>query len=165
MRNVVRRIVAALVSGGVPLLAYWLLVPAVWSRGTLGWLQAVAAVSAVLALLHDGGSVRIGAWARFHLVFAIEALALFLAGPLTLSLILGEDVLTSTAQMVVYGLAVIVAVLSFTQLGWFARRGSILRSDPDRDARREAIRENVRREIAEIEQQARAARPDLPPAS
>lgn len=106
----------------------------------------------------------LGAWARFHLVFGIEALALFVAGPMTLGLVLGEDVLTSAAQVVVYGLSVIVAVLSFTQLGWLARRRSILHPDPERDARREAIRENVRREIAEIERQARTAR-ETPPAS
>lgn len=164
MQNVIRRVVAAVVSGGVPLLAYCVLVPGVWSRETLGPLQGFAGLSAVLALLHGPAGVPLCTWARMHLVNAVGALAGLLSAMVTLSLVFGEDVLTSAPQRLFYGFAVVGAMLV---LGYFWRisvHGFPPRPDPERDARREAVRENVRREIAEIERQARTAR-ETPPAS
>ena len=163
MQIVIRRVVAAVVSGGVPLLAYGVLVPGVWSRETLGPLQGFAGLSAALALLHGPAGEPLGAWARMHLVNAAGALAGLLSAMVTLSLAFGDDVLTSTSQRLFYGLALVGAVLVLGHFWRISLHGFPPRPDPERDARREAIRKDVRREIEEIERQARAARETPPP--
>lgn len=151
--------------GGVLLGAFFTLTPGVWSREDLGVIPALAAVSVGLGVSHDRGLADLspGRWAAGVLLFELIYVSGLVVALALIGTALGEGSLTSGDQRIVAFVAVLI--LAAIVVGGRAWRSLRARGEAvERDARREAIRENVRREIAEIERQARTAR-ETPPAS
>ncbi len=151
--------------GGLPLVAQGALTPEIWPRATLEVLD-VASVFGVVAGLRIGGylSHSLRAWAVLVVPYAAGLVALGTAIMVGSGVVLGDGLLQTGVQRVAFGVAAAGAIATIAHLTWSGRHGFPPRPDPDRDARREAIRENVRREIEEIERQARTAR-ETPPTS
>ena len=162
-RQVVRVILGLALRGGVLLGAFFALTPGIWSREDLGVIPALAAVSVGLGVSHDRGlaELSLGRWASGVLLFELTYVSGLVVVLASIGTALGEDSLTSTDQRIVASVAVLIlAAIVGGGRTWSTRRSRD--EGAERDTRREAIRENVRREIEEIE---RAARQQVPPAS
>ncbi len=139
---------------GAPLVAYVLLAPAVWSRDDIDGLVLFAAFglgNGLLAVLRSRGTLP---W-PIGLRMLFGGAACLVAFSIVLDVVLGGAPVETWAQRTVVAVSVVVVAAGVRTLVGESRGRFAPRPDPERDARRAAIREDVRREIAEIERRAR----------